>query len=32
VLSHNPLLHKARVVGDYLINGTTTHLREGRVF
>jgi len=32
VLSHNPLLHKARVVGDYLVNGTTTHLREGRVF
>nr|WP_294501836.1 acyl-CoA dehydrogenase family protein [uncultured Rhodopila sp.] len=32
VLSHNPLAHKARVVGDYLINGTTTHLREGKVF
>ncbi|WP_037088132.1 acyl-CoA dehydrogenase family protein [Neorhizobium vignae] len=32
VLNHNPLLHKSRVVGDYLLNGTTTHLREGRVF
>ncbi|RFB87124.1 acyl-CoA dehydrogenase [Rhizobium leguminosarum bv. trifolii] len=32
VLNHNPLLHKARVVGDYYINGTTTHLEEGRVF
>jgi alkylation response protein AidB-like acyl-CoA dehydrogenase len=32
VLNHNPLLHKARVVGDYLVNGTTTHLKEGKVF
>lgn len=32
VLNHNPLLHKARVVGDYCINGTTTHLEEGKVF
>jgi alkylation response protein AidB-like acyl-CoA dehydrogenase len=32
LLNHNPLNHKARVLGDYLINGTTTHLREGRVF
>ena len=32
VLNHNPLLHKSRVVGDYLLNGTTTHLKEGRVF
>lgn len=32
VLNHNPLLHKARVVGDYYINGNTTHLKEGRVF
>lgn len=32
VLNHNPLLHKARVVGDYYLNGTTTHLREGLVF
>ncbi|KQU82607.1 MULTISPECIES: acyl-CoA dehydrogenase family protein [Ensifer] len=32
VLNHNPLLHKARVVGDYLLNGTTIHLKEGKVF
>ena len=32
VLNHNPLLHKARVVGDYLLNGTTKHLEEGKVF
>ncbi|MGZ9718899.1 acyl-CoA dehydrogenase family protein [Rhizobium miluonense] len=32
VLNHNPLLHKARVVGDYYINGTMTHLEEGKVF
>ncbi|WP_341957741.1 acyl-CoA dehydrogenase family protein [Pseudomonas sp. RC10] len=32
VLNHNPLLHKARVVGDYYVNETTTHLREGLVF
>jgi alkylation response protein AidB-like acyl-CoA dehydrogenase len=32
VLNHNPLLHKARVVGDYLLNETTTHLKEGKVF
>lgn len=32
VLNHNPLLHKARVVGDYYLNDTTTHLREGLVF
>lgn len=32
VLNHNPLLHKSRVVGDYLLNGTTTHLKEGKVF
>ncbi len=32
VLNHNPLLHKARVVGDFYINDTTTHLREGLVF
>ncbi len=31
VLNHNPLLHKARIVGDYLLNGTTTHLDEGKV-
>jgi alkylation response protein AidB-like acyl-CoA dehydrogenase len=32
IFSHNPLLHKARVIGDYELNGTTTHLLEGRVF
>ncbi|HEY0294676.1 MAG TPA: acyl-CoA dehydrogenase, partial [Bordetella sp.] len=32
LFSHNPLLHKARVVGDYHLNGTTTHLLEGKVF
>ncbi len=32
VLNHNPLLHKARVVGDYELNGTKTHLIEGKVF
>ena len=32
VLNHNPLLHKARVVGDYYLNGTTKHLEEGKVF
>lgn len=32
ISSHNPLLHKARVIGDYELNGVTTHLTEGRVF
>jgi alkylation response protein AidB-like acyl-CoA dehydrogenase len=32
IFSHNPLLHKARVIGDYQLNGDTTHLTEGRVF
>jgi len=32
VLNHNPLLHKARVVGDFYLNGTTTYLEEGKVF
>ena len=32
LLNHNPLLHKARVVGDFYLNGTTTHLKDGRVF
>ncbi len=32
ILNHNPLNHKARVVGDYYLNGTETHLKEGRVF
>jgi alkylation response protein AidB-like acyl-CoA dehydrogenase len=31
VLNHNPLLHKSRIVGDYILNGTTTHLKEGKV-
>lgn len=32
LLNHNPLLHKARVVGDYYINQNVTHLQEGLVF
>jgi alkylation response protein AidB-like acyl-CoA dehydrogenase len=32
IFSHNPLLHKSRVLGDYELNGVTTHLTEGRVF
>ena len=32
IFSHNPLMHKARVIGDYALNGVTTHLTEGRVF
>jgi alkylation response protein AidB-like acyl-CoA dehydrogenase len=32
LLNHNPLLHKARVIGDFTLNGTTDHLKEGRVF
>lgn len=32
IFSHNPLLHKARVVGAYHLNGEATHLTEGRVF
>ena len=32
VLNHNPLLHKARVVGDFYLNDNTAHLREGLVF
>lgn len=32
LLNHNPLNQKARVVGDYLISGTTTYLAEGKVF
>ncbi|WP_347557512.1 acyl-CoA dehydrogenase family protein [Robbsia sp. KACC 23696] len=32
LFSHNPLSQKARVLGDYALNGTTTHLSEGRVF
>jgi hypothetical protein len=32
IFSHNPLLHKPRVIDDYELNGVTTHLTEGRVF
>lgn len=32
IFSHNPLLHKTQVIGDYLLNGTTTHLVAGRTF
>lgn len=30
--THNPLRHKARVVGDYYVNAETTYLKGGRVF
>jgi alkylation response protein AidB-like acyl-CoA dehydrogenase len=32
IFNHNPLQQKARVIGDYHLNGTTTHLEEGKVF
>lgn len=32
IFNHNPLLQKTRVLGDYQLNGVTTHLEEGRVF
>lgn len=32
IFSHNPLNQKARVVGDYHLNGTTTQFEAGRVF
>lgn len=32
IFSHNPLLHKARVLGAHDLNGETTHLKEGRIF
>ncbi|MFG0229938.1 acyl-CoA dehydrogenase [Achromobacter sp. 413638] len=32
IFSHNPLSHKARVLGDYHLNGTTTEFEQGRVF
>lgn len=32
IFSHNPLQQKARVLGDFHLNGTTTHLEEGKVF
>ncbi|MFM0323526.1 acyl-CoA dehydrogenase family protein [Caballeronia glebae] len=32
IFSHNPLHHKARVIGDYMLNDVKTHLVEGRTF
>ncbi|CAN5322630.1 acyl-CoA dehydrogenase family protein [soil metagenome] len=32
LFSHNPLLHKSRVIGDWQLNGEATHLREGKFF
>jgi len=32
IFSHNPLGHKARILGDHDLNGATRHLEEGRVF
>lgn len=32
LMTHNPLRQKARVVGDFVATGATTHLRAGRVF
>lgn len=32
IFNHNPLQQKARVIGDYHLNGTTTHLEECKVF
>jgi alkylation response protein AidB-like acyl-CoA dehydrogenase len=32
IFSHNPLSHKAKVVGDYVLNDVRTHLVEGRTF
>ncbi|ACB95477.1 acyl-CoA dehydrogenase family protein [Beijerinckia indica] len=32
LLNHNPLFLKARVVGDYYLNGTRTDFDEGRIF
>jgi alkylation response protein AidB-like acyl-CoA dehydrogenase len=32
IFSHNPLHHKARVIGDHVLNGVKTHLVEGRTF
>ena len=32
IFNHNPLLQKTRILGDYHLNGVTTHLEEGRVF
>jgi alkylation response protein AidB-like acyl-CoA dehydrogenase len=32
IFSHNPLSHKAKVIGDYMLNDVKTHLLEGRTF
>ncbi len=32
ITNHNPLAHKARVLGDFHVNGVSTHLDAGRVF
>ena len=32
IFNHNPLMQKARVLGDFHLSGTTTHLEEGKVF
>lgn len=32
IFSHNPLHHKAKVIGDYVLNGVETHLVQGRTF
>jgi alkylation response protein AidB-like acyl-CoA dehydrogenase len=32
IFSHNPLHHKAKVIGDYVLIGVKTHLVEGRTF
>lgn len=32
IFNHNPLMQKARVIGDHHLNGTTRHLEEGKVF
>ncbi|MGF6441178.1 acyl-CoA dehydrogenase family protein [Paraburkholderia youngii] len=32
IFSHNPLSHKAKAIGDYVLNGVKTHLVEGRTF
>lgn len=32
IFNHNPLMHKARVLGDFHLNGTTANFEEGKVF
>ncbi len=32
IFNHNPLLQKARVIGNYHLKGTTRHFEEGKVF